>query len=130
MNRHMKGCCPRSPLETTPDRLTEDLSAVGRRVLILYGASLPAGLRAQLHGEGRGFRTFEMSGAEPSPLDESVQIGASICRQEKIEILLAVGGPAVLDFAARVGDCFRKRDPSGYGVNIVHLPVQDEKRHQ
>ena len=126
MSCPMNRCCPRTPLETTPDRLTEDLSAIGRRVLILYGASLPSGLRAQLQGEGRDFRTFEMSGAEPSPLDESVQIGASICRQEKIEVLLAVGGASVLDFAARVAECFRNRDPSWHGVDIVHLAAEIE----
>ena len=115
--------CPRPPVETTPERMTEDLSAAGRRVLILYGAALPADLRGRLTGEGCDFRIFEMSGAEPSPLDESVLIGASICRQEKIEVLLAVGGSCVEDFARRVAACFRERDPSGHGVHIVRLNV-------
>lgn len=121
MNCPVNKCCPRIPVETTPDRLTEDLAAAGRRVLILYGSSLPTDLRGRLTGEGCDFRIFEMSGAEPSPLDESVLIGASICRQEKIEVLLAVGGSCVADFALRVADCFRERDPSGHGVNIVRL---------
>ena len=121
MNCHMNACCPRTPVETTPEKLAEDLAAADSRVLVLYGASLPADLRAQLHGEGRDFRVFEMSGAEPSPLDASVLIGASICRQEKIEVLLAVGGACVLDFAVHVAACFRERDPSGLGVDIVHL---------
>ena len=121
MNCPVNKCRPRPPVETAPDRVTEDLSAIGRRVLILYGSSLPPDLRGRLTEEGNDFRIFEMSGAEPSPLEESVLIGASICRQEKIEVLLAVGGSCVTDFALRVADCFRKRDPSGQGVNIVHL---------
>jgi len=121
MNCPENKCCLRTHVETTPDRVAEDLTAAGRRLLILYGSSLPADLRERLTEKGRDFRIFEMSGAEPSPLDESVLIGASICRQEKIEVLLAVGGTCVVDFALRVADCFREWDPSGHGVHIVHL---------
>ena len=112
----------RVPAETDPDRLTDDLKRFGCRVLVLYGSELPSFVRDALSGEA-DFRVFEMSGAEPSPLDESVDIGASICRHEKIEVLLAVGGNCALDFAVRVADRFRERDPSGMGLDVVHLLI-------
>ena len=113
--------CP--PVETDPDRLAADLEACGHRVLLLYGSSVPPCVEEALRGEGREFRLFEMSGAEPSPLEESVEIGAAICRHELIEVLLVVGGSAALDFAVRVAECFRTKDPSGHGVRVLHLPV-------
>lgn len=119
-------CCKKScfkPIESAPDRLAADLESVGSRVLILYGESVPSAVYDELHSPGREFRFFEMSGAEPSPLDESVDIGAAICRHERIEVLLAVGGSCALDFAARVADRFSRKDPSGRCLDVVHLAV-------
>ena len=115
--------CRTPVMESSPGTLADDLERFGRRILVLYGSSLSADVRSLLRGENRDFRLFEMSGAEPSPLDESVDIGASICRQERIDVLLAVGGPCALEFAVRVADRFREKDPSGRGVDIVYLAI-------
>ena len=122
LNNSTPPCC-KPVAESAPETLAGDLERIGRRILVLYGAALPADIRGLLRGENRDFRLFEMSGAEPSPLDESVDIGASICRQERIDVLLAVGGPCALEFAVRVADRFREKDPSGRGVDIVHLAI-------
>ena len=113
--------CLRAPVETTLGQLTADLERCGRRILVLYGTALPSSVRNALASGDTGFRLFEMSGAEPSPLDESVAIGAAICRQERIDAILAAGGPQALAFAVRVSDQFREMDPSCVGVEVVHL---------
>ena len=55
MNCPENKCCLRTHVETTPDRVAEDLTAAGRRLLILYGSSLPADLRERLTEKGRDF---------------------------------------------------------------------------
>ena len=115
--------CLRAPFETAPDRMTADLEQRGRRILALYGSALPASVRNALASSDAGFRLFEMSGAEPSPLDESVDIGASICRQERIDVIFAVGGPRALEFAVRVSERFLEMDPSRVGLDIVYLLI-------
>ncbi|MBE6724441.1 MAG: iron-containing alcohol dehydrogenase [Ruminococcaceae bacterium] len=116
--------CLRAPVETAPDRLTSDLEQRGRRILALYGSCLPASVRDLLASPDAGFRLFEMSGAEPSPLYESVEIGAAICRQERIDAILAVGASCALEFAERVSARFLELDPSGLGLDVLHLFIE------
>lgn len=113
--------CLRVPVETTTETLTADLERYGRRVLALYGEKLPSSVRNALTSADAGFRLFEISGAEPSPLDESVEIGAAICRHERIDVILAAGGPCTLDFAVRVSGRFLEMDPSRVGLDVLYL---------
>ena len=53
----------------------------------------------------------------------SVGVGASICRHERLDAILAVGGECAEDFACRVAERFRSQDPSGRGAGVVHLPL-------
>jgi len=114
---------PREPVESSPGKFPSDLAAFGRWVLVIYGSELPSFVRDALNGFEGGFHLFEMSGAEPSPLEESVGVGASICRHERLDAILAVGGECAEDFACRVAERFRSQDPSGRGAGIVHLPI-------
>jgi alcohol dehydrogenase YqhD (iron-dependent ADH family) len=110
-------------VESSPETLAADLKRFGRRILVLYGSSLPDGIRKTLTDAGEEFRLFEMSGAEPSPLDESVEVGASICRHERIDVLLAVGSDIVKQFAVRISETFRQRDSAGCGAEIVFVRI-------
>ena len=40
---------------------------------------------------------FELSGVEPNPRHTTVNKGAAICKQEGIDVLLAVGGGSTID---------------------------------
>src|SRR5690606_2576401 len=44
-----------------------------------------------------GAEVHELAGVEPNPRLSTVRKGIEICRQEKIEFLLAVGGGSVID---------------------------------
>ena len=116
-------CC-RRPILADPSSVGGKLAEYGRRILLLYGAA-PAGdwrgkIRDSLAADG--FRLSEMSGAEPEPLRESVDVGASICRQERIDAILALGGGTVLDFAREVRDAFRAQNPLGRQIALLYVP--------
>ena len=50
-----------------------------------------------------GLELFELSGIEPNPRVSSVNAGAKICKEEGIDVLLAVGGGSVIDCTKYIG---------------------------
>lgn len=81
--------------------LGEELSRYGSRVLLTYGGGSikKTGLYDDVVKEIQkaGLELFELSGIEPNPRIDSVRKGAEICKKEKIDVLLAVGGGSTLD---------------------------------
>lgn len=81
--------------------LGPELSKFGKRVLLTYGGGSikKTGLYDRVAAEIRaaGLELFELSGIEPNPHIDSVRKGAEICKKEKIDVLLAVGGGSTLD---------------------------------
>lgn len=81
--------------------LGKELSKFGKRVLLTYGGGSikKTGLYDILTSEMEkaGMEVFELSGIEPNPRIESVRKGVRICKDEKIDVLLAVGGGSTLD---------------------------------
>ncbi len=81
--------------------LGEELSKYGKRVLLTYGGGSikRMGLYDEVIAEIKkaGLEVFELSGIEPNPRIDSVRRGAQICKDEHIDVLLAVGGGSTLD---------------------------------
>ena len=81
--------------------LGEELRKFGKRVLMTYGGGSikRIGLYDKVMAEMQkaGLEVFELSGIEPNPRIDSVRKGAQICKDEKIDVLLAVGGGSTLD---------------------------------
>lgn len=81
--------------------LGKELSRFGKRVLLTYGGGSikKTGLYDAVIAEiqNAGLEVFELSGIEPNPRIESVRKGVQICKTEKIDVLLAVGGYSTLD---------------------------------
>jgi hypothetical protein len=81
--------------------LGEELSKFGKRVLLTYGGGSikRIGLYDKVIAECKkaGLELFELSGIEPNPRIQSVREGAEICKREKIDVLLAVGGGSTID---------------------------------
>ena len=50
-----------------------------------------------------GLEVYEMGGIEPNPRHTSVNKGADICKKEKIDVLLAVGGGSTIDATKVIG---------------------------
>lgn len=81
--------------------LGEELKKYGQRVLLTYGGGSikKSGLYDIVIKEIKeaGLEVFELSGIEPNPRVDSVRKGAQICKDENIEVVLAVGGGSTLD---------------------------------
>ena len=82
--------------------LTE-LRDYGSRVLLCYGGGSikRSGLYDQVKDllQEAGLECFELSGIEPNPRIESVREGVRICIEQEVDLILAVGGGSVIDFA-------------------------------
>lgn len=87
--------------------LGEELGKYGKRVLMTYGGGSikKIGLYDRIVGqlEEAGFELFELSGIEPNPRITSVREGAELCKREKIDVLLAVGGGSTIDATKFIG---------------------------
>lgn len=81
--------------------LGKELAKYGKKVLLTYGGGSikKIGLYDAVLEEVKnaGLELFELSGIEPNPRIDSVRKGAEICKKEKIDVLLAVGGGSTLD---------------------------------
>lgn len=81
--------------------LGAELKKFGRRVLLTYGGGSikRSGLYDRVVEELRNadLEFFELSGIEPNPRIESVREGVKICKEQSIDVLLAVGGGSTID---------------------------------
>ena len=81
--------------------LGKELLKFGKRVLLTYGGGsikrigLYDKVLTELHNAG--IEVFELSGIEPNPRIESVREGVKICKEQNIDVLLAVGGGSTID---------------------------------
>jgi alcohol dehydrogenase YqhD (iron-dependent ADH family) len=87
--------------ENQLSNLGPELSRFGKRVLLTYGGGSikNTGLYDKVIAEikAAGLTLFELGGIAPNPRIYSVREGVKICKKEKIDVLLAVGGGSTLD---------------------------------
>lgn len=83
--------------------LPDELLQLGKKVLLVYGGGSIKrnGLYDQIVGllQEHDLELFELSGVEPNPRHTTVNKGAAICREEKIDVILAAGGGSTIDCA-------------------------------
>lgn len=83
--------------------LGEELAMCGKRVLLAYGGGSikQTGLYDKVMAEIRkaGLEVFELPGIEPNPRIGSVRRGADICKENRVDVVLAVGGGSTIDAA-------------------------------
>ncbi len=81
--------------------LHEEVARFGKRVLLVYGGGSikRIGLYDKVMAELQkaGAEVFELAGVEPNPRHTTVNKGDAICKQEGIDVLLAVGGGSTID---------------------------------
>lgn len=77
------------------------IAPYGKRVLFVYGGGSikKSGLYHKVLGLLDGYEIIELSGVEPNPRITSVREGAKLCKDHKIDVVLAVGGGSVIDAA-------------------------------
>ena len=88
------------------EKLTKELSVFGKRVLLAYGGGSikKTGLYDDVMRrlEKDGFTVTECSGIEPNPRIATVEKGVRLCRENKIDAVLAVGGGSTIDCAKAI----------------------------
>lgn len=79
--------------------LPDKLQAYGKKVLMTYGSGSikKSGLYDRLKELLKDFEIFELGGVKPNPRITSVKAGAKICKEEGIDVILAVGGGSTID---------------------------------
>ena len=103
--------------------LGKEILAFGKRVLLTYGGGsikrigLYDRVLEELHSAGA--EVFELSGIEPNPRIESVREGAKICKEQNIDVILAVGGGSTLDASKfmAAGACVEHDPWEFFGAN-------------
>lgn len=82
------------------EKLPEVMRPLGKKVLLAYGGGSikRSGLYDKVIALLDGFEIHELSGIAPNPkYDPSVLDGVRICKEQQIDVILAVGGGSVLD---------------------------------
>ena len=80
--------------------LPEVMGAYGKKILLTYGGGSikKLGLYDKVKELLADFEIYELSGIQPNPkYDPSVLDGVRICKENNIDVILAVGGGSVLD---------------------------------
>ena len=117
--------------------LGSELKKYGQRVLLIYGGGTikRIGLYDKIQAEIKkaGLECYEMPGVAPNPRHTTINRGAEICRKEKIDVLLAVGGGSVIDVAKFISpatfydgdawDFFTKKAKMTQFLPVVTIPT-------
>ena len=82
-------------------KLPEALKNYGKNVLLVYGGGSikKNGIYDTVQNLLKGFNIVELSGVEPNPRIETVRRGVELCRENNIDVVLAVGGGSTIDCA-------------------------------
>lgn len=114
-------------------KLPEVMSSYGKRVLLTYGGGSikKLGLYDKVKELLADFEIYELSGIQPNPkYDPSVLDGVRICKENNIDVILAVGGGSVLDCSKAIAaGALYEGDPwdliSYKAVGKASLPIVD-----
>ncbi|CQR48358.1 NADH-dependent butanol dehydrogenase A [Paraliobacillus sp. PM-2] len=85
----------------TVEQLKNEIPQYGQNILLVYGGGSIKrnGLYNEVlhHLEAINANVFELSGVEPNPRVTTARKGIEICKKEKIDFILAVGGGSTID---------------------------------
>jgi len=86
-------------------KLPEALQKYGKNVLLAYGGGSikKSGIYDTVQNLLRDFNIAELSDIEPNPRIETVRRGVELCKKNKIDVILAVGGGSTIDCSKVVG---------------------------
>jgi len=117
--------------------LGEELKRFGTRILLTYGGGSikKIGLYDKVMSELKkaGLTVFELSGIEPNPRHTTVNKGADICKNEHIDVLLAIGGGSTIDCTKAISaatfydgdswDLVTRKVPVTKALPIITIPT-------
>ncbi len=79
--------------------LAEEVAVFGKNVLLTYGGGSIKrnGIYDEVMQQLKDCKVTELSGIEPNPRIESVREGARLCKENQIDVVVAVGGGSTID---------------------------------
>ena len=87
------------------EQLAKGLTPFGNKVLLIYGGGSikENGIYTEIQKKiGSDFNVIELGGVEPNPRIETVKKGVELCRENKVDVILAAGGGSVIDRAKAI----------------------------
>ncbi len=109
--------------------LPQELAVFGKKVLMVYGggsikrSGLYDAVRKLL--EDNGLQMFELPGVEPNPRHTTVNRGAAICKQEGIDVVMAVGGGSTIDCSKGIAAAAKTADGDVWPLVASHTRIND-----
>ncbi len=93
------------------EKLPSVMAQFGKKILLTYGGGSikKIGLYQQVHELLKDYDIVELSDIQPNPkYDPSVLEGVRLCKEYKVDVILAVGGGSVLDCSKAIaaGACY------------------------
>ncbi len=87
------------------NKIQDCLKDYGNNILLLYGCGSIKrnGIYEKVKSQLRDKNVIEMEGVESNPTVATIRKGIALCREEKIDLILGVGGGSVLDSAKMIG---------------------------
>ncbi len=116
------------------EQLHDAVAQYGQNVLLAYGGGSikKSGLYDRVIKALAGLNVVELSGIEPNPKIASVREGQKLVKENKIDVILAVGGGSVIDASKVIGSAaFYEGDPWDLVIKpsirqtIAQLPLVD-----
>ena len=93
--------------KNTEQNVGKLMKELGKKVLLVYGGGSikKTGLYDTVTKalESEGLEWVELSGVQPNPRLSKAHEGIDLCRKERVDCILAVGGGSVIDTAKAVG---------------------------
>lgn len=106
------------------EKLPEVVEAYGKKVLLAYGGGSikKIGVYDTIKTLLSKCEVVELSGIEANPKISSVREGVRLCRENEIDVILAVGGGSVIDCAKVISAAFYY-EGDVYDMLASHAPV-------
>ncbi|MBD7962794.1 iron-containing alcohol dehydrogenase [Fictibacillus norfolkensis] len=108
--------------------LKDELGKFGKKVLVVYGGGSIKrnGLFDEVMNELNKMdaEVSELSGVEPNPRVSTVRKGVEICKENNIDVLLAVGGGSVIDCTKAIA-AGAKYDGDVWDIITLKAQVED-----
>ena len=115
------------------DELPAVLDQFGKNVLLVYGGGSIKrnGLYQQITdlAQKNGHTLIELSGVEPNPRIETVRKGIELCKENQVDVILAVGGGSTIDCSKAIAAGFYSEEDiwtviaAGKGYTGPALPI-------
>ncbi len=84
--------------------LSKEIGKYGKRVLMVYGGGSikRTGIYDKIYEVLKDYEIYELPGIEPNPKLASVKEGTKICKDNNIDVVLAVGGGSCIDASKHI----------------------------